>query len=167
MKLLIALIVGLVSISVGAAEARTQKAERIAQVLGLEELLADAQRANAQSIREQVQIVMQEFRRNGMKESLLREYEKAADQMAAKVNAAWDPKQATRIYSEGLLESLSDQELNEAEQYFSSPEGQKAYAAVSSSQAKMTEYINSRTNAVMQEEFAKFMEQVRQAAAKK
>lgn len=169
MKLLLsplALAIALASASAYASDARTQKADRIARVLGVEQLLNEAQRLNAESTKEQAQIVLQEFRRNGMKEEVLSRFEKLVDQMADKVAAAWDAKQASRIYSEGLLQLLSDQELDDAERYLSSSEGQKAYTALSSSQAKMVEYINGRTNAVLQEEMASFMNQIRQARAK-
>lgn len=167
MKLLFTLIFALASFSAGATDDRIQKAERIAHILGIEGMLMETQKFNTDAINEQVQLVIEELRRNGAKEEWLRDFEKAADQMASKVGAAWDPKQASRIYSEGLLESLTNKELDDAEKFFSSPENRKAYFAASSSQAKMTEYINSRTKLVMKEEFATFMERARQAVAKK
>ena len=167
MKLIFTLIFALASFSAGATDVRMQKAERIARILDIEGMLVETQRANADAVKEQVQLVIQELRRSGAKEEWLRDFEKAADQMAVKVSAAWDPKQATRIYSEGLLDSLTDEEFDDAEQYFNSPKIRKAYLAALGSQAKMTEYINARTNVVMKEEFARFMEQARQAVAKK
>jgi len=166
MKQLLAFALLLLSLSALASDAEMRKAERIARVLDIEAQLGEVQQANAEAIKVQMQIVLQEFRRSGAKEELLGTLEELGNQMMGRINLAWDPKEASRIYTQGLVDVLSDSELDEAEKYFSSPEGKRANSAVSRSYAKMMEYINNRYNTVAQEEFGGFMKQARKALAK-
>ncbi len=166
MKQLLAFALLLLSLSALASDAEMRKAERIARVLDIEAQLGEVQQANAEAIKVQMQIVLQEFRRSGAKEELLGTLEELGNQMMGRIDLAWDPKEASRIYAQGLVDVLSDSELDEAEKYFSSPEGKRANSAVSRSYAKMMEYINNRYNTVAQEEFGGFMKQARKALAK-
>ncbi len=167
MKLILALVVSAMSFAASAADARTERAERIARVLGLNEMLQETQKSYAESTRSQLQVVLQEVRRSGVAESTAKHLEQLMNPMIEKVALAWDPAQASRLYSEGLLETMTDQELDEAERYVSTPEGQKTYTAIANSQTRMLEYINNRTKSVLQEEFAKFMEQVKKSVGKR
>jgi len=95
-------------------------------------------------------------------EQLLAETQAAS--LAATKGQVSDPKEASRIYAEGLLDVLSDEELAEAEHYVQSPEGKKIYRAIADSEANMVNYVQSKTNAVVQAEMGKFIEDMKTAA---
>lgn len=167
MRILFALIIAFVTVSADAVDLRTQKAERIARILGIEQILVEAQKSTEETARADLENVVQEMRRIGLKDEAVRMIEKLFEPLVQKVNAAWDIKEAGRIYSMGLVDTLSDQELDEAEKYYSTDEGKKAYAAISSSEDKMLAYIDERSNAVLKMELAKIFDQIRQYALKR
>jgi hypothetical protein len=65
----------------------------------------------------------------------------------------------------GLVDSLSDKELTEAEAYYKSVKGKKSYAAVSASEKQMFAYINAKMTESMQAGMTAFMADVRKAAS--
>ncbi len=87
--------------------------------------------------------------------------------MLRKVSQAWDPKVAARIYSEGLGDALTDDELGQAERYYGSTEGKKTHAAIAASQQKMQTYVMGKSNEVLQSEMAGFLETVKKVVAER
>ena len=164
---LVSLVLTLSLASAMAQDSRAAKAERISLSLGIGEMLKHVQQMNIESTKQQMQVVISELRNGGVPEDRLIMFAALAEQMAQRVASAWDPKEASRIYSDGLVESLSVPELSEAENYFATSQGRKTQAAITASQSRMAEYINAKTNAALQEEFGKFMAQVKQVAKAK
>jgi hypothetical protein len=150
-----------------AQEASSARAEQIAQALGLERLLSDRQEQVSKATRQQMQSMLAEFENSGVPKDVVLHLASLADQFALKVTSSWDPKEAARIYANGLTELLSDKEISEAASYYKSDEGKKSYAAIQASLARMDEYVNSRTNAVMQVEFRQFLRQIKESTARK
>ena len=140
------------------------RAERIARALGIEQLLIETQAASLAAAKGQVSELVSGLKKSGIPEDYLNEMRSKIEQMYVKASAAWDPKEAGRIYAEGLLDVLSDEELAEAEHYVESPEGKKIYRAIADSEANMIDYVQSRTNAVVHAEMGRFIEDMRVAA---
>lgn len=164
-KLLTALIVLLLaSTSTWGQDPRTERAGRIARALGIEQLLIETQAATLAGTKLQVSELISGLKKSGIPDDYLNEMGLKIEQMYVKASAAWDPKEASRIYAEGLLDVLSDQELAEAEHYVDSPEGKKIYRAIADSEANMINYVQSKTNAVIQAEMGKFVEDMKAAA---
>jgi hypothetical protein len=164
-KLLIALVaLFLASTPTWAQDTRTARVDRIARALGIEQLLAETQAASLAATKGQVSELMSSLKESGIPDDYLYEMRSKIEQMYAKALGAWDPKEASRIYAEGLLDVLSDEELAEAEHYVQSPEGKKIYRAIADSEANMVNYVQSKTNAVVQAEMGKFIEDMKTAA---
>jgi hypothetical protein len=142
---------------------RLSKAERIARVTGVEELLVAAQRTGNEAVKQQAAAVLSQLRQAGAPDALVAMLAPLTDEMMRRINESWDPKVAAKIYADGLADALSDPELQEAERYYSSDEGHKTFTVITTSQRKMQEYIAARTTAALQKETAEFFRQLKQA----
>lgn len=156
----------LLSVASASSIAQTQtpsRAERVARVTGLEEMLSEGQSADVKNAKAQAIVILDQFKRVGIPDAVVNQLAPRIEEFLRKVSEAWDPKVAARIYAEGLSSSLSDAELDEAERYYSSPEGKRAYSAIAESQQKTQQYMTTKSNQVMQTELAGFLEAVKQA----
>ena len=138
-------------------EAAIARAERLGSALGLAETLEELRTSSVDSTKSQLQSLINELRKAGIPEASAVRLATLAAEMCERVARSWDAKEASRIYAENLADGLSEQELAEAEAYYSTPGAQKIHQAISRGTAKMVEYINSRTSAAGEAELGKFL----------
>lgn len=141
-----------------------EKAERISRALGIDKALAETQALNVHAAKEQVTSLIDQLKNAGFPNERLEQFSPAVQQIMEISAKAWDPKVAARIYAEGLVDELSEDELAEAEKYYSSPAGAKANHAIAESQQKMQRYIQEQSAKAMEPEIAKFFEEVKRMA---
>lgn len=139
-------------------------AERLAGATGMAQLLADAQATNTAGIRAQADILYEQFEKAGLSQPMLLQLRPRVEEMMRRVNQAWDPNEATRIYSEHLGAALSQQEIDEAEIYYASPQGRKTFAAIGESQKATQRYIAAKTNEALQVEMAGLITEMKRLA---
>ena len=157
----------LLSLTSIAAESQTpapSRAERVARATGLEDLLTSIQAANVAGAKAQAESILEQVRQAGVPDSVVTKLTPRVEQLVRRVTQAWDPKVAARIYAEGLGEALTDDELDDAERYYGSTEGKRAYTAITASQQKMQAYVAGRTDEVLRSEMVGFVEAVKKAA---
>jgi hypothetical protein len=164
-SLLIAL--ALTSTATYAQETPQTPAEKIAQSLGLEQLLLDRKERSIKTAQMQTQLTMRELGKAGLPTDAIARLTPLMEQMVDKVAMSWDPKEAAMIYANGLSELLTPQELSEAERYYGTKDGKKSFSAVRVSIERVDEYISSHANSVMQTEFKEFIRQAQQAVTQK
>lgn len=163
--LLTAALLSILTATAGAADTSLTKAERIAAALGVETTLKNAQASSAEATRQQMTAMLGELKKQGLPEEYVNKLAASADRMVMQAVQSWDTHEAARIYSTGLVDSLSEKELAEAEAYYKSAKGQKSHAAVSASEKQMFAYINAKMTESMQAGMAAFMEDARKAAS--
>ena len=159
-----ALLIATFSVLANAQESRVQKAERSSKAIGLSDLLVETQAENIRAIKEQAGSVFIQLKQVGMSEETFAELVSAFERMIELAARSWDPHVAARIFAEGLVDELTDQELAKAERYYSSPAGEKANRALMNSRQKMLQYIQEQTTKVMEPEMAKFFKEVQRLA---
>ena len=147
-----------------ADDAKASRAERIGIALGLEKTLAAAKAQTAEATKAQMQAVTKQFRQSGMPEDFIAKLEEPMQKMITNTVDAWDVKVAASIYGSVLADSMTEEELVKTERHYQSDEGKKAYATLSLAQSKMNEYILAKSNEVMQQEMAGFMDKVKAIA---
>ncbi len=109
---------------------------------------------------------MNELRKGGLPEAYLNRLTESAEKATMDAAGAWDPKEASRIFSEGLIDFLSDEELAEMEKFYDSEQGKRSYQALTQSQGRMVEYIQGKTEAALQEAMGKFLAEAKEVANK-
>jgi len=142
------------------------RAARIAQALGLEQVLKDTQALHVASTRRAMQDVLLELKKNGIPESVISDLNATVMQFGDDASLAWDPKEAARIYATGLVGILSEKELIAAERLYQTETGKKSYLAVANSQARMIEYISSKQNDAMKEKMGALLAKIREVASR-
>lgn len=140
------------------------RAARIAQALGLEQMLKDTQALHVASTRRAMQDALLEMKKNGIPESVISDIDATVMRFGDDASLAWDPKEAARIYATGLVGTLSEKELIAAERLYQTETGKKSYLAVANSQARMLEYISSKQSEAMNEKMGALFAKVREAA---
>lgn len=168
MRTVIVLFLALVLANPG-AHAQTEKiarAERLSQLLGLDQILKGAQMAGVESTKLQMKSMLLELEKTGIPASVIARIGDGAEQVVVKMAQAWDPKEAAKIYALGLVELLTDKGLAAAELYYQTTDGQNSYTAIFNSQARVLEYTTSKSNAVLQAEMGIFLQKVKDAAIK-
>lgn len=143
---------------------RLEKAQRISKVMGLDDSLVELRADTVAAAKQQVATMLEQFRKNGLKDEVIKKILPAMERFVAACEASWDTKIAASIYAEGLVDELSDEELIEAEEYYSSPAGIKANNAIAVSQKRMLQYINEQTNKAIEPAMANFFEDVKRIA---
>ncbi len=141
--------------------------ERISKVFGLEQLLKEAQIAQAAANREQLNDVLLELGKQGVPKDVLEEMRPLVDGLLQKVSNAWDAREASRIYAAGLTGLLTEKELVETERYYQTPVGSKSVNAISQANAKVQAYVIQQTNASMKVEMAKLLTLMKEVMEKK
>lgn len=147
-----------------AQDARISSADRIAKALGIEDMLNVAQQRSVDATKVQMKTVLAQLKQSGLPQDYLAQLSTAVDHMAIKVASAWDPKEATKIYSTAITSALSEEELKDTEQYYATEKGRRVHAAITGGQSLMMDYVNSRTTDVMQTEMAILMDKIKEAA---
>ena len=163
-KLIAVLLIALCPLLAHSQTSRMEKAERISKVLGIDGMLAEAQSSSVQAVKEQVTAMLDQLKKLGVSNERLLQFSPAIQRLAEVTAKSWDPKVAARIYAEGLVDELSEDELIEAEKYYSSPAGVKANRAIAESQQKMQQYIQEQSAKAMEPEMARFLEEVKKIA---
>ncbi|MEK8024862.1 hypothetical protein [Pseudaquabacterium rugosum] len=164
-KLLVALFaIFLASAPALAQDARTVRVERIARALGFEQYLTDIQAAHLASIKGQTSDLFLSLKNMGLPDDYLKAMEFKSEQIFLKATKAWDPKEASRIYAEGLLDILSDEDLVEAEKFVQSPEGKRIHRAIANSEANMVSYIQAKMDGVLKVEFDALLQEMKASA---
>lgn len=164
-KLIAVLFLALCPLLAQSQSSRMEKAERISKVLGIDEALAEAQSSSVQAVKEQVAAMLDQMKKLGVPNERLDQLSPSIQRLAEVSVKYWDPKVAARIYAEGLVDELSDDELAEAEKYYSSPAGAKANRAIAESQQKMQQYIQDQSAKALEPEMARFLEEVKKIAS--
>jgi hypothetical protein len=164
-RLAVALICSLISLSAGAQTVDPSRVERINKAFGLEQTLTMVQASSAESLRRQMAVMLKQLHDAGMPSDVVAKIAPYADEMIQRVNSSWDPKVATRIYVEGLTETLTESELADVESYVSSEEGHKSFAAISKSQQAMMQYVQSQIETSSQREMGLLLGRVKEIAA--
>lgn len=141
-----------------------ERATRIAQALGLEQLLKDTQMQQMASTRQSMQDMLLELKKIGISEKVISEVSATALQFSDETALAWDPKEAARIYATGLVGTLSEDELIATERHYQTETGKKSYTALANSQARMTDYIVAKQTEAMKERTGALLAKVREAA---
>lgn len=164
-SLLIAL--ALTSTAALAQETPQTYAERIAQSLGLEQLLTYKREQGIKSARMEMQTALDELSKAGIPKETITRLTPLMDRMVDKVIKSWDAKEAAMIYADGLTQVLTPQQLSEAEHYYKTKDGKNAFLALQASLEKVNDYIRSRENAALRAEYKEFIRQVQQAVTQK
>lgn len=66
----------------------------------------------------------------------------------AALSSSWDTKEAARIYTEVIAESLSDKDIKDSLAFYESDKGNRANTAIASAAGRMATYISSQMAAV-------------------
>jgi hypothetical protein len=151
------LVLGLLSQGATAQNTRADRANRLALALGIQDQLRNMQESQVAAADLQMQQVLDQFRRAGIKERYLEALTPTFNRAAERMARSWDPAVASQIYSEGLLDVLSDEELEELVTYYSTEKGKREYRVLTESEKRMQEYVNARASAVLEEELSKLM----------
>lgn len=149
------------ALAAGAAHAQItphpSKAERLAVALGLETQLAALQEASLAQVRAQMAQTIDTLRRARVAQESLDEASQFFDEYARKVSDSWSPREAATVYVSALAEDMTDEEIEDAIGFYSTPEGQKANAAITNATNKLFQYIASKTEPVSRAEMDRFM----------
>ena len=162
--LVVALVLCASTFSANAQQTQMERAERISRAIGLDQQLASVQEANLAGVREQASVALAQLTKAGIPESHVAQLKPAVERLLAACASSWDPKIAARIYAEGLVDVLSEAELQEAEAYYSSPAGAKANAALAESQSRMLQYIQGASAKAVDPAMEAFLAEVKRAA---
>lgn len=146
-----AVLLGIALMSSATAQVKTDKQiERSPRGIAAQAVSRIAsESATEDVVKLQLNSMLREFKRSGISEQAIAEISLEVDQIAKRVSQSWDPHEASRIYSEQLAKRLTADELQNAERYFQSEEGQKVFQAISASQSLMQVYIGIKTSEAM------------------
>lgn len=163
-KLLLSTVLVFVASCAIAQDDNMVRATRIAQALGLEQLLRETQLQNVAATRQSMLDLLEELKKNGYPAKIIADVRVDALEFADDAVRSWDPKEAARIYANGLVQSLSEDELVATERHYQTETGKKSYEALSNSQARMIDYINAKQNEAMKAKMSALISKVRDAA---
>jgi hypothetical protein len=159
----------LISFSAYAQETpSTAPVKELAEVLGFESMMKELRDQTQQSTELQVSQMMGQFERSfpQMPESFMKELSEAATEFAQKVSTAWDPSEAARIYSSGLSEALSEDEMREAIKHYGSAEGQRQLKAINEAAGRMNTYVLTSINTATEQATQDFIQRLQLLAEK-
>lgn len=143
--------------SVTAQSTRIDRANRIALALGIQDQLRDMQDSQVSTAQVEMKQALDQLRKAGIQEHYLEALTPTFNRAVERLSRSWDPEVASQIYSEGLLDVLSDEELEELVTYYTTEKGRKEYQVLTESQRRMEEYVNARASAVFEEELSKLI----------
>lgn len=150
----------LVALSAGAAQAQSNRAQRLADVLGLEEQLeASKQMIMAVAARQFAQ-VLDQLRAAQMPDEFVDVAKQYADDYVRSVSEAWSSEEGAKIYVDALLQGMTETELDDAIAYYSTAQGQRAKAIIANADAKLDEYIASKVEPVKRAQMNRFLAKV-------
>lgn len=139
--------------------------DKLAIELGIPQILQASKQSTARNVKEQLDIVFSQFEKNGMPEEFTLEMRKPAEAMMLRIRDSWDTTEAARIYTAEISAILTPEEIQEASNYYASPEGKITFDAINSGQSKMNAYISSKVTESMNKEFGLLMAQMRGVAS--
>ena len=139
---------------------RYQKAERLADVVGLVASFEEVKKAYAAQSREQMNQLAEPFQRIGASAEVIAEVNRLASEYDRTVTESFDTREAAAAYVKALAESLSEAELGRAIKYYESPEGKRVNEAVIAASVRLSEYVEARVRPAQQLAMKKFVDAV-------
>ena len=146
-------------------ETRPTLIAEFTRTLGIEKVIAASQQQSREATTAQKEVLMGNYRRAGMSEPAIAEIGKLFDEMVEQVLTSWSPQEASRIYTNVIAASMSDDDLKKAIAFYSSTEGQKSVSAAGEANRKLQEYIQSSMAKAMQPALESLMFKVQAIAA--
>jgi len=145
--LLLTLAIILLSLSNSYAQESDQLllAKQLAQVLGFENMMSGLKQQTQLSTDMQITQMMDQFKKSfpDIPPQYMKELSEACSEFSKKVSSAWDPAEASRIYSVALAKVLSKKDLHESIEHYRTPEGQLQLKAISEAATELNTYVLS------------------------
>jgi hypothetical protein len=136
-----------------------------AQAMELEKVIAASKDQVQTSIVEQGDIVIENLANSGLSEGARVEVRVLYDEIMKQVMDSWTAQEATRIYSEEIATSMSDNDLRSSIAFYESVEGRRSLSASGTASVKMQAYIQTSMTEAMRTAMADFMEKMKAVAA--
>lgn len=145
MKKIITLLIFIISFSVTAQDKTNNNnaAVKLANSMGLEQLLNATLSQTKNSLKEQTNSMISQITKNLPKLSIDQheKFKKILNEYNNSVLSSIDTKKASLIYTTTLSKSLTSKEMIEAANYYNSPEGQKLLISVNEASTELNNYF--------------------------
>lgn len=163
-RLISTLLIAAICTIAQAQDSKILRAQRIASAIALEESLLEQQKQLTDVSRHQVATAMKEMEKAGVPAEVIVRITPDMESLVNRIVASWDPKEATRIFSEAYAKGLTEEDVADAEKYYSTPKGKQAHAAMKNAPALMNNYILAASNTAMQQSLSDMIQKARAAA---
>jgi hypothetical protein len=130
------------------------------RALGVETMISSSMQATEQMAAASGERVLENFRQSGMSEDAIAQAGVLYQEVMKEVLRSWTAAEASRIYTEAVAASMSNDDLRAAIAFYTSTEGKRAQAATNTAAARLQAYIQDATTRSLQTAMARFSQEL-------